>query len=145
MSWIGVAPASFTAASNSSRITSGRFSRSRSHPWYSHSKCRPSARIVSLPPIVFAEPYARHDVNASSTLAAMVALLDALLAATPHAATSALDWFAATTVTRTARPTTIERALLGGALADRVAFAFAAGYTEALRYLVPSLDGIAAL
>src|SRR5204863_1071589 len=40
---------------------------------------------------------------------------------------------------------TIDRALLGGAVADRLAFAFAAGYTEALRALVPQLDGVTSL
>jgi acyl-CoA dehydrogenase len=75
----------------------------------------------------------------------MAALLDTLLTTSPAVASTAADWFAATAAARTAFPTTIERALVGGALADRVAFAFAAGYTEALRYLVPSLDGIAAL
>lgn len=85
----------------------------------------------------------------------MAALLHTLLTSTPAAAPDAAapdasapdasTWFAATAPTRALFSTTIERALVGGALADRVAFAFAAGYTEALRALVPSLDGIGAL
>jgi len=42
-------------------------------------------------------------------------------------------------------PATIDRALVGGASADRLGFAFAGGYAAALRALVPGLDGIAAL
>lgn len=75
-------------------------------------------------------------------------VLAALLAARPPVtATPSLPaWLAATAATRSAFPRTIDRALVGGALADRVGFAFAAGYTEALRYLVPALaDTVAAL
>ncbi len=39
----------------------------------------------------------------------------------------------------------IDRALQGGAAADRLGFAFAAGYREALRALVPDLEDVAAL
>src|SRR5262249_6840865 len=38
----------------------------------------------------------------------------------------------------------VDRAIAGGACADRLAFAFAAGYAEALRSLVPSLRGLTA-
>jgi len=90
-----------------------------------------------------AEPYARTVGNASpATLAAT--LLDALLAAEPPIVDTAHDWFAATPA-RAAHARTIDRALVGGALADRLGFAFAAGYTEALRFLVPDLEGIASL
>jgi alkylation response protein AidB-like acyl-CoA dehydrogenase len=41
--------------------------------------------------------------------------------------------------------TTADRAVRGGLGADRIGFAFRAGYTEALRALVPDLTGIAAL
>ena len=41
--------------------------------------------------------------------------------------------------------TPVDRALVGGASADRLGFAFASGYTEALRALVPALTGVAAL
>jgi alkylation response protein AidB-like acyl-CoA dehydrogenase len=41
--------------------------------------------------------------------------------------------------------TPVDRALVGGARADRVGYAFACGYAEALRALVPSLTGVAAL
>ena len=39
----------------------------------------------------------------------------------------------------------VDRALAGGARADRLGLAFIAGYTEALRALVPGLTGVAAL
>ncbi len=41
--------------------------------------------------------------------------------------------------------TTVDRALAGGSAADRLGYAFASGYTEALRALVPGLTGVAAL
>jgi hypothetical protein len=41
--------------------------------------------------------------------------------------------------------TTADLAVRAGAAADRIAFAFAAGYREALRALVPNLSGVAAL
>ena len=55
------------------------------------------------------------------------------------------EWWAATADARSRFDTTIDRALVGGALADRLGFAFASGYGEALRALVPRLDGITAL
>jgi hypothetical protein len=64
----------------------------------------------------------------------------------PRAHPTIADWWQAhRTATRGLSP--IERALLGGASADRVAWAFAAGYAAALRALVPGLeeDGLAAL
>jgi acyl-CoA dehydrogenase len=70
-------------------------------------------------------------------------MLDALLAATPPTVTTVRAWFEATSAARAG--STIDRALLGGAHADRLGFAFAAGYSEALRRLVPNLDGITAL
>lgn len=54
-------------------------------------------------------------------------------------------WWSATTDARAAGASPIDRALLGGAAADRLGFAFAAGYTEALRALVPGRDDLAAL
>jgi alkylation response protein AidB-like acyl-CoA dehydrogenase len=74
-----------------------------------------------------------------------VDLLRALLAATPPAADTLASWWAATAGARDAFTAPVDRALLGGALADRLGFAFAGGYSEALRALVPGLDGIAAL
>ncbi len=73
------------------------------------------------------------------------ALLDALLDATPPTVNSVRGWFDATAAAREAGASTVDRALLGGAYADRLGFAFAAGYREALRALVPNLDGITAL
>lgn len=55
-----------------------------------------------------------------------------------------VDWWTATRVAREGHAATTDRALVGGVLADRVGFAFAAGYQEALRALVKS-DGISAL
>jgi acyl-CoA dehydrogenase len=74
-----------------------------------------------------------------------VDVLRALLGARPPAVDSLTAWWAATAEARGAFSQTIERALVGGAYADRLGFAFAAGYSEALRALVPGLDGIAAL
>jgi acyl-CoA dehydrogenase len=54
-------------------------------------------------------------------------------------------WWAASADRRGMWSQTIERALAGGACADRLGFAFASGYTEALRALVPGLEGISAL
>jgi acyl-CoA dehydrogenase len=73
------------------------------------------------------------------------ALLDALLSATPPTTTTLRAWVDATASARAGGTTTVDRALLGGAHADRLGFAFAAGYSEALRCLVPALDGITAL
>ncbi|HVV84162.1 MAG TPA: acyl-CoA dehydrogenase family protein [Kofleriaceae bacterium] len=71
----------------------------------------------------------------------MTDLLAALLAApAPLALEELASWWAATADLRAA-PTTIDRALLGGAAADRLGFAFAAGYTEALQALVPEARG----
>ncbi len=59
----------------------------------------------------------------------------------PPDATTLQAWWEATQVERARWSTTIERAVIGGALADRLAFAFATGYHEALQQLVPGLQG----
>jgi acyl-CoA dehydrogenase len=76
-----------------------------------------------------------------------VDIIRALLAAQPAAAVadSLTAWWAATAEARGRFTSPVDRALLGGALADRLGFAFAGGYGEALRALVPGLEGIAAL
>jgi hypothetical protein len=51
----------------------------------------------------------------------------------------------ATTEVPWGAPTTVDRALVGGAQADRLGFAFAVGYSEALRAMLPGLRGINAL
>ena len=48
-------------------------------------------------------------------------------------------WWDATAPRRDAWEAPFDRALAGGACADRLGFAFAAGYAEALRVLVPAL------
>ncbi len=53
-------------------------------------------------------------------------------------------WWEATRAERGRQSTTIDRAVIGGALADRMGFAFAGGYHEALQRLIPSLQGAAA-
>ncbi len=68
-----------------------------------------------------------------------------LLAARPPAVDSLTAWWAATAEARNRFALPVERALVGGAHADRIGYAFASGYSEALRALVPNLDGIAAL
>lgn len=72
-------------------------------------------------------------------------IIRALLAAEPPSTDSLSTWWATTIEARGELATPVERALVGGALADRLGFAFAAGYSEALRVLVPGLTGIAAL
>lgn len=75
--------------------------------------------------------------------------MDALataLRALPSPATTLEAWWTATAAARAAHATTVDRAIAGGAFADRVAFAFAAGYAEALRALVPAhADELSAL
>jgi hypothetical protein len=71
--------------------------------------------------------------------------IECVLAARPPAVEALAAWWEATAEVRGRWPGSIERALVGGAHADRIGFAFAGGYAEALRALVPGLDGIAAL
>ena len=61
----------------------------------------------------------------------------AALASEPPAVTTLAAWRAATAAARAVGATPIARAFLGGAAADRLGFAFAGGYAEALRALVP--------
>lgn len=70
--------------------------------------------------------------------------MDALttaLRALPCSATTLDAWWGATAPARVAHDSTLERALVGGALSDRLGFAFASGYAEALQALVPALAG----
>jgi len=64
-------------------------------------------------------------------------ILDPSLA--PPADDDLAAWWAATAARRDAWSEPFDRALVGGACADRLGFAFAAGYAEALRALVPGL------
>jgi acyl-CoA dehydrogenase len=68
-----------------------------------------------------------------------------MLAAQPPVTDTLVAWWTATAESRCQLTTPIDRALVGGALADRLGFAFACGYNEALRALVPDVEGIAAL
>ncbi len=72
-------------------------------------------------------------------------LVRRLLALQPPAAETLDAWWRATRDAREIESTPVDRALVGGACADRLGFAFAAGYGEALRALVPDLAGITAL
>jgi acyl-CoA dehydrogenase len=63
----------------------------------------------------------------------------------PPAVDTLAAWSDATRDAREMFAAPVDRALIGGALADRLGFAFAAGYGEALRALVPGLTGITAL
>ncbi len=63
----------------------------------------------------------------------------------PPAAETLRAWWEATADARAHGTTPIDRALLGGACADRLGFAFACGYAEALRALVPGAADISAL
>jgi hypothetical protein len=82
-----------------------------------------------------------------ATSPAIDALLRCVLdpALVPPEVTTLRAWWDATDARRTAWSSPIDRALVGGACADRLGFAFAGGYTEALRALVPDTDGITAL
>lgn len=73
------------------------------------------------------------------------AVLRALLAARqhPHASLAEFDVAWAPASAGFALP--VDQAILGGAIADRLGYAFAAGYVAALRRLVPGLTGRACL
>jgi len=77
--------------------------------------------------------------------------LDALLrfaldpAVVPPEVESVETWWDATTAHRARWELPVDRAFAGGVAADRLGFAFAGGYAEALRALVPGLVGISAL
>ena len=74
-----------------------------------------------------------------TTVAVLRRLLDpALVPPTVHTLRA---WWDATAGERARWGTTIERALVGGVCADRLGFAFAGGYAEALRALVPGSAG----
>lgn len=71
----------------------------------------------------------------SAVDALFTALLDRRLA--PPTVETLAEWWAATAAWRGLGASTIERATLGGLCADRLGFAFAGGYAEALHALVP--------
>jgi len=76
----------------------------------------------------------------------MDTLLHALLTLKPAAADTLRAWWETAAEERARWPHTIERALVGGVLSDRLGFAFASGYAEALRALAPThARGITAL
>ncbi len=76
-------------------------------------------------------------------------LLDRLLTddAAPFPAPDLFAWWSAHRAAHGDVPSTLDRAILAGARADRVGFAFAAGYRAALQALVPALapDALVAL
>lgn len=74
----------------------------------------------------------------------MEAVLRRLLELRPLAVDSLESWWLATRDVREAPEHTVDRALLGGVLADRLGYAFAAGYQGALQALVPG-EGIRSL
>jgi acyl-CoA dehydrogenase len=74
-----------------------------------------------------------------TTVAVLRRVLDPALL--PPPAETLRAWWDATAAERARGETTIDRALLGGACADRLGFAFASGYAEALRALVPGAAG----
>lgn len=74
----------------------------------------------------------------------MEAVLRRLLELRPLAVDSLDSWWLATRDVREAPELAIDRALLGGVLADRLGYAFAAGYQSALQCLVPG-EGIRSL
>lgn len=72
-------------------------------------------------------------------------LLRCVLDARPPVADSLATWWAATTAIRAPFDAPVDRAIVGGAWADRLGFAFAGGYQAALQALVPEHGGIGAL
>jgi len=70
-------------------------------------------------------------------------LLDPALV--PPEASTLRAWWDATAAERAREDSPIDRALVGGACADRLGYAFASGYAEALRALVPGAGEITAL
>jgi acyl-CoA dehydrogenase len=72
-------------------------------------------------------------------------LLRCVLDARPPAADTLAAWWAATTAIRAPFDAPIDRAIVGGAWADRLGFAFAGGYQAALQALVPEHGGIGSL
>ncbi len=72
-------------------------------------------------------------------------LLRCVLDAKPPSADSLAAWWAATTAIRAPFDTPVDRAIVGGAWADRLGYAFAGGYQAALQTLVPEHGGIGAL
>lgn len=72
-------------------------------------------------------------------------LLRCVLDARPPAADSLAAWWAATTAIRAPFDAPVDRAIVGGAWADRLGYAFAGGYQAALQALVPEHGGIGAL
>src|SRR6476620_8694313 len=84
-----------------------------------------------------------------STVAAVSESLDLLLRKLLELRASAPDslesWWKATAEPRGGFDTPVDRALLGGALADRVGFAFIGGYEAALESLFGATPGITSL
>ncbi len=72
-------------------------------------------------------------------------LLRCVLDARPPAADTLATWWAATKAIRAPFDAPVDRAIVGGAWADRLGFAFAGGYQAALQVLVPEHGGIGAL
>ncbi|HEY5924631.1 MAG TPA: acyl-CoA dehydrogenase family protein [Kofleriaceae bacterium] len=72
-------------------------------------------------------------------------IIRALLAAQPPAAATLAEWWAATAAVRRAYETPVDRALVSAAFADRLGFAFTAGYQAALTHLFPIGDGVYSL
>jgi hypothetical protein len=65
----------------------------------------------------------------------MDAVIECALAARPPGVDTLAAWWHATADVRGRWPSSIDRAIAGGAHADRIGFAFAGGYAEALRAL----------
>ena len=72
-------------------------------------------------------------------------LLRCVLDARPPAADTLATWWAATKAIRAPFDVPVDRAIVGGAWADRLGFAFVGGYQAALQSLVPQHGGIGAL
>lgn len=72
-------------------------------------------------------------------------LLRQLLGLQPAALDTLESWWSATRDTRETESLPADHALIGGVLADRLGFAFAAGYQAALQVLVGASDGMTSL
>jgi alkylation response protein AidB-like acyl-CoA dehydrogenase len=74
-----------------------------------------------------------------------VDVIRTLLESRPPVVTNLPEWWAATAGVRRRFATPVDRALAGGALADRLGYAFTAGYQAALQALFPIGDDVYSL
>jgi alkylation response protein AidB-like acyl-CoA dehydrogenase len=103
----------------------------------------PVSRVVTVVsnPDTWREPYRSTAARRRDSMCAVIALLHHLLAvpAPANSFESLESYWAAHRLSRW--PSPFDGAVAGGFAADRIGFAFAAGYESALKYLLPSEGG----